>query len=307
MRLLFAGSGPFGAAILDALTHSPHRLLAVVSQPDRPAGRRRELKPTPVGAQARAAGLALHCPEALDDDAAAPLARESADALIVADYGQILPPSWLGLCPGGSINVHASLLPRWRGAAPIARAIEAGDAGSGCTLMLMDEGLDTGAILAQETLAFADDDTTASARARLGELGGHLLLRYLESFDPAHPSRRAQDHAQACHAPKLRKADAAIDWNRPAQEIARKIRAYSPAPVATARLGQETVRLWHAMALPDGVGRPPGAILDCGAAGLRVAAAEGAVVVTELQRPGRARLPAAEFCRGVRWAGRALA
>ena len=307
MRLLFAGSGPFGAAILDALIHSPHQLHAVVSQPDRPAGRRRALRPTPVGARARDAGLELHRPDALDDAAAEPLARHAADALIVADYGRILPASWLGLCPGGGINVHASLLPRWRGAAPIARAIEAGDARGGCTLMLMDAGLDTGDILAQESVEFAADETAASARARLGPLGGSLLLRYLESFDPAHPARRAQDHARACHAPKLRKSEAAIDWRRPAPEIARKIRAYCPAPVATARLGDETVRLWHAIAAPGDAAAPPGTILGCAADGLRVAAAEGAVAVTELQRPGRQRLPAAEFCRGVDWAGRTLA
>lgn len=304
MRLLFAGSGSFGTTILNALIDSPHRIASVLSRPDRPAGRNRIPRPSAVASRAVEEGLPLHCPEDLDDTARAALAPLHAEALIVADYGKILPPSWLTLCPGGCLNVHPSLLPRWRGAAPIARALEAGDTRSGCTLMLMDEGLDTGDILAQETLDFSEDENAESAGARLGSLGGRLLLDYLESFDPAHPVRRRQDRSGACMAPKLEKSEAVVDWNRPAGEIARHIRAFRPAPVATSHMDGETVRLWDATALAQDAGAPPGTILGCDDNGLRVAAGDGTVAVRELQRPGRKRLAAEEFCRGVRWIGR---
>ena len=307
MRLIFAGSGPFGAAVLDALAGGPHEVRAVLSQPDRPAGRGRRPRPTPVSERAAAAGLPLLRPERLDDAARAELAALGADAVAVADYGRILPAGWLRLCPGGCLNVHASLLPRWRGAAPVARAIEAGDAEGGCTLMLMDAGLDTGDILLQQARPFAAGETAGDAAAALAPLGAALLLRYLADFDPAHPGRRPQDAARATAAPMLRKAEAAVDWRQPAAAVARRIRAFNPRPVATARCGGETLRLWRAAACGDAPGGPPGAVLGCDADGLRVAAADGQVRVTELQRPGRRRLPAAEFCRGGNWTGRRLA
>ncbi len=307
MRLIFAGSGPFGAAVLDALLRGPREVAAVLSRPDRPAGRGRRLRPTPVSERAAAAGLPLLRPERLDGAARAELAALGADVLAVADYGRLLPADWLGLCPGGCLNVHASLLPRWRGAAPVARAIEAGDAEGGCTLMLMDAGLDTGDILLQRARPFAAGETAGEAAAALAPLGAALLLRYLEDFDPAHPGRRPQDGARATAAPLLRKAEAAVDWRRPAAEIARRIRAFNPRPGAAARCGSETLRLWRADAGAAAPGGPPGTVVGCGADGLRVAAGDGQVRVTELQRPGRRRLPAAAFCRGGDWVGRRFA
>ena len=214
----------------------------------------------------------------------------------MADFGRLIPESWLWLCPGGSLNIHASLLPRWRGAAPVARAIEAGDSAGGCTLMLMDSGLDTGDILTQESIAFATDETTASARGRLAPLGASLLLRYLSGFDTTHPARRSQDEAQACHARPLRKDEAPVTWSDPATRIAAKIRAFNPRPVATARCGDETLRLWQARAEPEPAAGPPGTILRCDRAGLWVACGDGQVHITELQRPGGRRMPARDFC-----------
>lgn len=296
LRLIFAGSGPFGAAALESLQASNHTLCAVLSQPDRPAGRGLRLRPTPVAEIAQDASLPLLQPDTLDASVRDELASHHADALVVADFGRLIPESWLWLCPGGNLNIHASLLPRWRGAAPIARAIEAGDLAGGCTLMLMDAGLDTGDILAQESFSFAPDETTASAQDRLAPLGADLLLQYLSDFDPEHPARQPQDEAQACRAPTLRKNEAPIDWSNPASRIAAKIRAFNPHPVATAQCGDETLRLWHARAHSERASEPPGTVLRCDHAGLRVACGEGQVQITELQRSGGRRMSAQDFC-----------
>ena len=307
LRLIFAGSGPFGAAALESLQASNHTLCAVLSQPDRPAGRRLKLRPTPVSEIALGASLPLLRPDALDASVCDELASHHADALIVADFGRLIPESWLWLCPGGSLNIHASLLPRWRGAAPIARAVEAGDSTGGCTIMLMDPGLDTGDILAQESIPFAPDETAASARARLAPLGADLLLRYLSDFDPKHPARQPQDETQACHAPALRKDEAPIDWDNPASRIAAKIRAFNPHPVATTRCGDETLRLWQAQAHSAQTIEPAGKVLRCDRTGLWVACGEGQVQIAELQRAGGRRMSAQDFCNARPLAGLQLA
>ena len=307
LRLIFAGSGSFGATVLEGLLASDHTLCAVLSQPDRPAGRNLRLRPTPVSETAQAAHLPLLRPETLDHSTRDALASHQADALVVADFGRLIPESWLWLCPGGSLNIHASLLPRWRGAAPVARAIEAGDSTGGCTLMLMDAGLDTGDILAQESIRFAPDETSASAGARLAPLGVELLLRYLSGFDPAHPARRPQDEAQACYASALRKQEAPVDWHDPASRVAAKIRALNPRPVATTRCGSDTLRLWQAQAHPAQTAEPAGKVLRCDRAGLWIACGEGQVQVTELQRAGGRRMSAQDFCNARPLAGQQLA
>ena len=296
LRLIFAGSGLFGAAALEGLQASDHTLCTVLSQPDRPAGRHLKLRPTPVSEIAQAAHLPLLRPDALDSSIRDELASHHADAMVVADFGRLIPESWLWLCPGGSLNIHASLLPRWRGAAPIARAIESGDSVGGCTLMLMDAGLDTGDTLAQESISFAPDETAASARARLAPLGADLLLRYLSDFDPKHPARQPQDETQACHAPALRKDEAPVDWGAPADRIAAKIRAFNPHPVATTRCGDETLRLWQAQAHSTQTVEPSGKVLRCDRTGLWVACRGGQVQITELQRAGGRRMSAQDFC-----------
>lgn len=296
LRLIFAGSGSFGAAALESLRASGHTLCAVLSQPDRPAGRGLRLRPTPVAEIAQDARLPLLRPDALDASVRDELASHHADALVVADFGRLIPESWLWLCPGGSLNIHASLLPRWRGAAPVARAIEAGDSTGGCTIMLMNAGLDTGDILAQESIPFTPDETTASAWTRLAPLGANLLLRYLSDFDPEHPARQPQDETQACRAPALRKDEAPVDWGNPADRIAAKIRAFNPHPVATARCGDETLRLWQAQAHSTQTTGPAGKVLCCDRTGLWVACGEGQVQITELQRSGGRRMSAQDFC-----------
>ena len=306
LRLIFAGSGSFGAVILRALQASGHTLCAVLSQPDRPAGRRMELRATAVAEAALEFGLPLHRPPRLDAATHATLEACRADALVVADFGQLLPESLLNLCPGGSLNVHASLLPRWRGAAPVERGIEAGDIEGGCTIMLLDAGMDTGDILLQDALSFARDETGASARARLAPLGAKLLLRYLQDFDPAHPTRQAQDESQACHAPMLRKEEAPIDWRESAARIAAKIRAFNPRPVATARCGGETLRLWQAQAHDMPATEDPGTVVRTDRDGVWVACGTGQAQITELQRPGKRRLSARDFCNAMPLAGRRL-
>ncbi len=235
-------------------------------------------------------------PDALDAPARDELASLRADVMVVADFGRLIPESWLWLCPGGSLNVHASLLPRWRGAAPIARAIEARDPIFGCTVMLMDSGLDTGDILTQESLPLAPDETTASARSRLASLGADLLARYLSDFDPKHPTRQPQDEARACHAPALRKSEASVIWSESARRVAAKIQAFNPHPVATTRYGDETLRLWRARASASPADDPPGTALRCDHDGLWVSCGEGQVAIAELQRPGGRRMSARDFC-----------
>ena len=306
LRLIFAGSGSFGATALESLQASHHSICAVLSQPDRPAGRQLKLRPTAVSEVAQAAHLPLLRPDALDASTRDELASLRADALVVADFGRLIPETWLNLCPGGSLNIHPSLLPRWHGAAPVARAIEAGDSAGGCTIMLMDAGLDTGDILVQESIPFSADETTASAQARLAPLGATLLLRYLSDFDPSHPGRQPQDEAQACHAPALRKEESPIDWQASATRIAAKIRAFNPRPIATARHGDETLRLWRAQAHPAQTSESPGSVLSCDRGGLWVACGEGQVQVTELQRAGGRRMSAQDFCNARPLAGARL-
>ena len=296
LRLIFAGSGAFGAVVLAGLRDSPHTLCAVLSQPDRPAGRGLRLRPTPVAEVAQAADLPLLRPDALDASVRDELVAHHADAMIVADFGQLIPESWLWMCPGGSLNVHPSLLPRWRGAAPIARAIEAGDQVGGCTIMLMDAGLDTGKILAQADFFFAPDDTTASAQARLAPLGAALLLRYLSDFNPDHPTRWSQEVTRVCHAPALRKEEAPVDWSEPAYRVAAKIRAFNPHPVATARQGDATLRLWQAHEHRTRSAQAAGQVLRCNRTGLWVSCGEGQVQITEVQRAGARRMSARDFC-----------
>ncbi len=296
LRLIFAGSGTFGATVLHALGESPHQICAVLTQPDRPAGRRLQLQPTAVAEIALAEQWSLFRPETLDSATHAQLAELNADVLVVVDFGRILPKPWLELCLGGSLNIHASLLPRWRGAAPIERALEAGDSEGGCTVMLLNEEMDAGDILLQEAVTFDADETAASARARLAPLGARLLLDYLKDFDPTHPQRQTQDSTAACKAPALRKQEAPIVWETSAAQIAAKIRAFNPRPVATAQCEGETLRLWHARAHPLEEPAEPGRVLSADVTGLWVACGSGQVQITELQRPGGRRMSARDFC-----------
>jgi methionyl-tRNA formyltransferase len=301
MNLVFAGTPEFAVPALQALHAAGHRILAVYTQPDRPAGRGRKPTPSPVKRYAEMHGLTLHQPLTLKPDVESERLRAFApEAMIVVAYGLILPETILSVPRRGCINVHASLLPRWRGAAPIARAIEAGDRVSGVSIMQMDAGLDTGAILATAETPIADTDTAQSLHDRLATLGAATLLATLEQLAQGTARPRAQDNTHASYAGKLRKDEAPIDWRLPAAVIHRKIRAFNPRPVAVSTLRGARLRLWEVAAELSATPKPaaPGTVLSAGAVGIRVQAGDGALTLTRVQAEGGKVLTAAEFLNG---------
>ena len=309
MRLIFAGTPDFARVALEALVAAGHEIALVLTRPDQPAGRGRQLRESPVKRFARDAGLALAQPSTLrGEDARALIERARADAMVVAAYGLIVPAGILSLPRLGCINIHASLLPRWRGAAPIQRAIEAGDARTGITIMQMDEGLDTGPILLAREIAIAPDESAGSVHDRLAELGGEAVVEALAGLASGALSPRAQPGQGVRYAHKIAKADAFLDWREPAERLANRVRALDPAPGAAVRLerSDEAFKLWRATAAGDraapglvaGAPVAPGTVLRADPGALEVACGEGVLSLRELQRPGGRRLPVAEFLRG---------
>ena len=286
MRLAFAGTPAFSVPALDALHQAGHDIVAVFTQPDRPAGRGRKLTASPVGLRAEALALPVHKPEKLDAEAQALLRELAPEVFVVVAYGLILRQAALDIPRLGCINIHASLLPRWRGAAPIARAIEAGDRETGITIMRMDAGLDTGPMLLKQAVPIGADTTAAMLHDRLAVLGGELIVEALARLERGELPEQAQPADGASYARKLSKEEARIDWSAPAAAIARRIRAFNPAPVCWSELDGERLRLWNAQALPPAACAAPGTIVATGSEGLDVAAADGLVRITALQRPG---------------------
>ena len=300
MKVAFAGTPEFAAAALEAILAAGFDVPLVLTQPDRPAGRGMQLQPSPVKRVALAAGIPVHQPEKLrTPEQQAPLAEVQADVLVVAAYGIILPQAVLDMPRLGCLNIHASLLPRWRGAAPIHRAIQAGDVETGITIMQMDAGLDTGPMLLKRVEAIQDDDTTGSLHDRLAWIGSELIVEALDALKTAPDSLVAapQPADGATYAAKIGKAEATVDWTRPATEIARDVRAFNPFPGALATLEGAPIKLWRARAI-DAVGAP-GEVLLAEPAGVIIACGEGALCITELQKPGSKRLSAANFLRGM--------
>ncbi|MFN7086819.1 MAG: methionyl-tRNA formyltransferase [Burkholderiales bacterium] len=294
MNLVFAGTPEFAAVALDALLRAGHGIALVLTQPDRPAGRGRKTRPSAVKSLAMDRGLPLLQPPTLKEQGLTEvIAALEPDALVVAAYGLIVPQALLDIPRLGGINIHASLLPRWRGAAPIQRAILAGDAVTGITIMQMDAGLDTGAILLQEAVPIGSTDTAQTLHDRLAELGGKLIVRALA--EPLVP--REQDAAAATYADKIDKREALIDWSESAQTIERKVRAFNPVPGASSLLGGVNIKIWRAE-VERGVNAPPGTVCEAGAGGIVVACGDGGVRLLELQRAGGRRLPAAAFLAG---------
>ncbi len=298
MRLVFAGTPAFAACALDALLAAGHEVVGVLTQPDRPAGRGMKLQASPVKQRALAAGVPVIQPQGLrlggkfDADAQAAQAQLQAWApalMVVAAYGLILPQWVLDLPRRGCLNIHGSLLPRWRGAAPIQRCIEAGDAETGNTIMQMDAGLDTGAMLLREAFALAPDETSASLHDRLAAQGARLIVQALADLDRWVPV--PQPVEGVTYAAKIDKAEAAVDWALPAAVIERRLRAFDPFPGGVAPLAGEAVKLWRAR-LAEGQGRP-GTVLAWHPEGPEVACGQGSLVLTEAQRPGGKRGPAA--------------
>jgi methionyl-tRNA formyltransferase len=300
MRLAFAGTPEFARAALAALQAAGHEITLVLTQPDRPAGRGLKLQPSPVKQWALRQGLALAQPRSLrldgkwpqDAEAArAALQQAAPEAMVVAAYGLILPAWVLALPPRGCLNIHASLLPRWRGAAPIQRALEAGDATTGVTIMQMDEGLDTGDMLLAEALPIAPDDTAATLHDRLAALGARLVVEALARLDEL--PRRPQPAEGVSYAHKIDKAEGRADWAQPAAVLERRLRAFDPFPGLRAEIAGEPVKLWRGRVVA-GQGRP-GERLPSDPDRLVVACGEGALELLELQRPGGRRVTAREF------------
>ena len=297
LSVAFAGTPEFAAQALDAILKAGYAVPLVLTQPDRPAGRGMKLSPSAVKQLALAHGIEVDQPEKLRTDAQrARLADCAPDVLVVAAYGLLLPPAVLALPRLGCINIHASLLPRWRGAAPIHRAIEAGDAETGITIMQMDEGLDTGPMLLRRALPIAADDTTASLHDRLAALGGDCIVEALAALQCGQLSPTPQPAEGVTYAAKIGRAEADIDWSRPALEIERAMRAFDPFPGAVSTLRDTAVKCWKAQVVA-GEGEP-GRVLAVDADGIVVACGRDALRCTVLQRPGSKRLPAREFLRG---------
>jgi methionyl-tRNA formyltransferase len=318
MRLIFAGTPEFARVALERLHAAGFQIPLVLTQPDRPAGRGMKLQASPVKQYAQQHGMAVAQPRSLrldgkyPEDAAA--AREAilaarADAMVVAAYGLIL-PQWVLDAMGGAgasrgtrglgcLNIHASLLPRWRGAAPIHRAIEAGDDQTGVTIMQMDAGLDTGDMLLAERLPIGPQDTTGSLHDRLAALGGRLIVEALEIAACGGLQPVPQPVEGVTYAHKIEKAEAALDWSQTAAVLARRVRAFNPFPGAGTALAGEAVKVWSAQteaAAPTGAAA--GQVLAADGAGIRVQTGDGVLVLTELQRAGGKRLPVADFLRG---------
>jgi methionyl-tRNA formyltransferase len=301
LRIAFAGTPEFALPALDALAASAHRLVGVLTQPDRPAGRGRALRESPVKQRALALGLPVAQPERLAGGAQlAALRAWRPELLVVVAYGVLLPPAVLELPRLGALNIHASLLPRWRGAAPIQRAILNGDTESGVTIMQLDAGLDTGPILAQQSVAIGADMTSAELASLLAGQGAQRLLEVITRLVAGTASARAQPTEGATYARKLEKREALIDWTAPARQIARQVNGCNPAPVAHTLLDGEPLRIWKAQArvAPPPSQDPPGRVLSLEGGRLLVACGEGQLAVERLQCAGRRALSAVDFAHG---------
>ena len=289
LRIVFAGTPEFAAEHLKALLHSPYQVVAVYTQPDRPAGRGQKLMPSPVKQLALQHEIAVYQPQTLRDPAAqAELAALKPDLLVVVAYGLILPQVVLDIPRLGCINSHASLLPRWRGAAPIQRAIQAGDSESGVTVMQMEAGLDTGPMLLKASTPISADDTGGSLHDRLAELGPPAVLQAIAGLAGGSLRGEVQDDSLATYAHKLNKDEALLDWSRPAVELERLIRAFNPWPICHSSLNGAPLKVLAAQLVTEpGAGRgAPGEILAASKDGLTVACADGALRLTRLQLPG---------------------
>jgi methionyl-tRNA formyltransferase len=320
LRVAFAGTPDFAVPALEALLNSSHSVVGVLTQPDRPKGRGRQLAASAVKLAALDRGIPVSQPQTLKDEASrVDLIAWRPDALVVAAYGLILPPAVLSLPRLGCLNIHASLLPRWRGAAPIQRAILAGDAKTGVTIMLMDVGLDTGPMLLKKEVAIGLTDTGGSLHDRLAALGASAVLEALEGHAQGTLPATPQPAEGVTYAAKIDKAEALIDWRRDAIEIERQVRAFNPWPIAETRLEGEQLRLFDATAEDDslsvqpltnsaGILTQPGAIIGVRDDIVLVHCGRGLLALRQVQRPGRRTVSAGDFARGsgVQLAGKRL-
>lgn len=316
LKVAFAGTPEFAAVALDALLDSPHQVVGVLTQPDRPAGRGRKLLPSAVKSRAADSGVSVLQPASLrDEQAQSELLALGADVLVVAAYGLILPQTVLDMPALGCLNIHGSLLPRWRGAAPIHRAVLAGDERTGVCIMQMDAGLDTGAVLLEKSLAIDPDETAAQLHDRLAELGAAALLEALPARCDGSLKAVAQPSSGVCYAEKLTKSEAKLNFNTPSLELHRRIRAFNPWPVAEAQLCGERVRIWKSRLVVEresdaaasaaidssaslAADATPGMIVATANNALRVRSADGMIDLLTLQWPGKKAQDAATFFQG---------
>ena len=306
-RVLFAGTPEFALVSLQALTNSDHVPLAVLTQPDRPAGRGKRLTASPVKQFALERGIEVLQPATLKQpEAVARLAAFEPDILVVAAYGLILPQSVLDIPARGCLNVHASLLPRWRGAAPIQAAILAGDAETGVSLMAMTAGLDCGPVYVAEALAIGPEETAGELHDRMAALGGEMLVRHFDVIVSGELDADEQDDANATYAGKINKEDARLDWLQPAEVLHRQVRAYNPVPGAFFMLDDIPVKCWRAGVIARSGAAEPGDVLSAGRDGIVVACGRDALRLDSLQRPGKRPVTAGEFSSAVAMPGRCL-
>lgn len=293
LKVIFAGTPDFAAKHLSALLESEHEVIAVYTQPDRPAGRGKKLTASPVKVLAEENAIPVYQPQSLKaQDAQEELASLNADLMVVVAYGLILPTAVLNAPKLGCINVHGSILPKWRGAAPIQRSIWAGDAETGVTIMQMDEGLDTGDMLHIATLPITSEDTSATLYEKLAELGPQALVEVVNEFDRYTPTK--QDDSQATYAKKLSKEEALINWADDAEQIERNIRAFNPWPVAWMQVEDQNVKVWSASVVPLNKGATPGTVISANKEGITIATGRDALRITSLQIPGKKALPASD-------------
>ena len=300
MRVAFAGTPPFAARALEGLLAAGHSVELVLTQPDRPAGRGLGLTPTAVAKSAALHAIPVEKPPSLRDPAAQQRLRElRPEVMVVAAYGLLLPPAVLEIPARGCLNIHASLLPRWRGAAPVQRALLAGDEETGISIMQMAAGLDTGPVLLTMATPIGGRESAGALLQRLTELGATAIVEALARLDELPP--QAQDESRATYAAKISKADARIDWTRSAAEVDRQVRAFNPVPGAEGLVGGEVIKVWQAA--PIAARGKAGETIPVEGEDLVVACGEGALRLVEIQRAGGRRLPAPEFLRGKRLAG----
>lgn len=296
MKIIFAGTPEFAALALEDLIKAGHEIIAVYTQPDRPAGRGRKLTPSAVKQVAQKHGLPVYQPVSLkgkpEQDE---LAALNPDLMIVAAYGLLLPLEVLNIPKAGCINIHASLLPRWRGAAPIQRAIEMGDEETGITIMQMDVGLDTGDMLLKKTCVISKDDTAATLHDKLAALGGQAIVEALELMQKDQLIAEKQDDELAVYAHKLKKSEAVVDWRQSAIEIERKVRAFNPWPVMQTMYDDKVLRIWAANAIDEGAAAAAGKVIQANKSGIDVVTGDGVLRITRLQLPGGKPLEAHQF------------
>lgn len=307
LKIVFAGTPEFSVAPLQALLDANYDVVGVYTQPDRPAGRGRKLTASPVKQLAQQHDIPVYQPISLKDlDAQAEFQALNVDVMVVVAYGLILPKAVLAMPTYGCLNIHASLLPRWRGAAPIQRAIQMGDAETGVTIMQMDEGLDTGDMLTTLTTPIQADDTAQTLHDRLSDLGSAALLQTLTDLQAGNLLPIAQDDDLATYAQKLSKAEAKLDWQQPASTLVRQIQAFNPWPVAFTQFQGQPLRIWQASIGQLSLQKPPGLVISVDKQGIEVATGDGSIWITQLQPAGKKAMSAYDFAQARQLVGQTL-